>query len=88
MNLDGNIQTAYFFFSRPDPGLRNHPFVDGNKRTAYGVAGLFLSQGGYDLGIKDAQAQITFFEDFAAGNVTRDAMAVFYRQNLREIRVR
>lgn len=61
--------------------VRNHPFVDGNKRTAYGVAGLFLGQSGYDLGIKNAQAQITFFENFAAGNVTRDAMAAFYRQN-------
>lgn len=63
---------------------RNHPSADGNKRTAYGVAGLFLYQNGNDLGIKDAQEQITFFEDFAAGKIGRDVMAAFYRQNSRK----
>ena len=27
----------------------NHPFVDGNKRTAFAVAGLFLEINGYEL---------------------------------------
>lgn len=60
---------------------RNHPFADGNKRTAYGAAGLFLYQNGYDLDVKDVKEQITFFENFAAGNVSREEMAEFYREN-------
>lgn len=64
--------------------VRNHPFVDGNKRTAYGVAGLFLYQNGYDLEVKDAREQIKFFENFAAGSVSREDMADFYRNNSRE----
>lgn len=60
---------------------RNHAFVDGNKRTAYGVAGLFLYTNGYKLTVADADAHITFFESVAAGHVTQDALAAFYSRN-------
>ena len=29
--------------------LKNHPFVDGNKRTALSSAGIFLEENGYSL---------------------------------------
>lgn len=29
--------------------LKNHPFVDGNKRTSYATTGLFLKMNGYIL---------------------------------------
>ena len=29
--------------------IRNHPFVDGNKRTALAAAGVFLELNGYAL---------------------------------------
>lgn len=61
--------------------VRNHPFADGNKRTAYGVAGIFLYENGYDFGIKVVKEQIKFFENFAAGNVSREEMAESYREN-------
>ncbi len=64
---------------------RNHAFVDGNKRTAYETADLFLYKNGHDLGIKDEKEQIAFFENFAAGHVSREEMAEFYRQNTRKI---
>ncbi len=32
---------------------RNHPFIDGNKRTAYVVAELFLMKNGHLLGASD-----------------------------------
>lgn len=60
---------------------RNHPFVDGNKRTAYAVAGLFLYLNGLILQIPDAQAQITVFENVAAGHVSKEEVAEFYRSN-------
>ncbi len=60
---------------------RNHTFVDGNKRTAYATADFFLYQNEHDLGIKNVQAQITFFENFAASNLSREELAKFYRQN-------
>ncbi len=63
---------------------RNHPFADGNKRTAYETADFFLYQNGYDFGVKDVKEQTAFFENFAAGNVSREELAEFYRENSRE----
>lgn len=60
---------------------RNHPFVDGNKRTAYAVSGLFLYLNGLVLAIPDVAAQITLFEDVAAGNIPSEELAEFYRKN-------
>lgn len=60
---------------------RNHPFVDGNKRTAYAVAGLFLYLNGLTLQIPDTEAQITLFENVAAGHVSKEELAEFYRSN-------
>lgn len=40
--------------------IMNHPFVDGNKRTAVTVAGLFLEENGYDITVKEGD-----FEEFA-----------------------
>jgi len=60
---------------------RNHAFVDGNKRTAYATADMFLYQNGYDLGIKSAAGQIALFEALATGQTSRDQLAEFYRLN-------
>lgn len=60
---------------------KNHPFLDGNKRTAYVIADLFLYENGYDLDIKNEKEQIKFFEDLAAGKISREEVAEFYRQN-------
>jgi len=60
---------------------RNHAFVDGNKRTAYSVAGLFLHLNGLVLEIPSAEEQIKLFENVAAGNVSREELAAFYKAN-------
>lgn len=36
----------------------NHPFVDGNKRTAYVALELFLKLNGYDLAASDAESVV------------------------------
>jgi death-on-curing protein len=38
---------------------RNHPFVDGNKRTGFAVAGIFLQINGWQLTADDQEA-LTF----------------------------
>ena len=60
---------------------RNHPFVDGNKRTAYASAGLFLFANGYLLRIPSVSAQISLFENLSSGQVSREELAQFYRNN-------
>lgn len=60
---------------------RNHAFVDGNKRTAYSVAGLFLYLNGLILKIPSTEEQIRLFEEVAAGNISREELAEFYKAN-------
>lgn len=60
---------------------RNHPFIDGNKRTAYTAAGLFLYVHGYNLIVASVPAQIAFFEQVAAGQVSLKELAEFYRHH-------
>lgn len=38
-----------------DSLVRNHPFVDGNKRTAIASAALFLRINGYQLTVEDSE---------------------------------
>ena len=53
---------------------RNHPFVDGNKRTAFVVCQLFLSLNGWTLDASAAAKFETFF-NLAAGQITEEALA-------------
>lgn len=38
-----------------DSLIRNHPFIDGNKRSAITVTGLFLSLNGYTLNVAEEE---------------------------------
>lgn len=63
----------------------NHPFNDGNKRTGYAAANLFLSRNGHDLQqADDPEQRVTFFEQVAAGAVPIGELAQFYRDNTTE----
>ncbi len=47
---------------------RNHPFIDGNKRTAYVALELFLELNGYDLTASDAESAVVMLA-LAAGEL-------------------
>ena len=53
---------------------RNHPFLDGNKRTSLVVAELFLDLNGLQLNATDAEIVSTFLQ-LAAGDLTEKALA-------------
>ena len=60
--------------------VRNHPFVDGNKRTGFMCAFVFLARNGQRLTateIDAAQAVI----DLAAGDVSEEAFANWLRNS-------
>lgn len=57
---------------------RNHPFVDGNKRTAAVVAEGFLHLNGYALNASDAEV-VVIFSDLAAGEISEDELADWFR---------
>jgi death-on-curing protein len=60
---------------------RNHPFVDGNKRTAAVVSETFLVLNGYRLAASDAELVVAFLA-LAAGELSEDEMADWFRQRL------
>lgn len=55
---------------------RNHPFVDGNKRTAFVVAVLFLRINGYTLVASQEEKYETFLA-LAGGRMDQDSLAVW-----------
>lgn len=59
---------------------RNHPFVDGNKRTALMCAHVFLGLNGHRL---EAQAEALYeiVDGVAAGSVDKAELSVFLRGN-------
>ena len=60
---------------------RNHPFTDGNKRTAAVVSETFLMLNGYALGATDAELVVAFVA-LAAGELSEDELADWFRQHL------
>jgi len=63
---------------------RNHPFVDGNKRTAWLAARLFLKDNGYSVHCKDPEA-ISAMLALAAGEMSEDTFAQWLRERVRSL---
>ena len=59
---------------------RNHAFIDGNKRTGFVAAELFLRLNGYQLTADDADCVLTMLA-VAAGDVTEDEFADWLRRH-------
>ena len=57
---------------------RNHPFADGNKRTSFLSAYVFLRIQGYQIEAEQGQI-IAFMQEVAAGNVDETGIAAFLK---------
>jgi len=60
---------------------RNHPFVDGNKRTAAVLMETFLLINGFELTADDASLVVTILA-LAAGEITEPTLAQWLREHL------
>ncbi len=60
--------------------VRNHPFVDGNKRTGFLAGMIFLELNGYDfIATREVSTQTVLA--LAAGEIDESAYAEFLRQS-------
>lgn len=59
--------------------VRNHPFLDGNKRTALVCAFVFLELNGYQVTASEEEAVVTFLA-LAEGDATEEALAAWLKQ--------
>ena len=60
---------------------RNHPFVDGNKRTAFVAVELFLGLNGQSLTADDADCVLTMLA-LASGELSEEAFATWIRNHM------
>ena len=60
---------------------RNHPFVDGNKRTAFIAIELFLALNGHELRATDHDCVMTMLA-LAAGELSEDTLADWIREHI------
>jgi death-on-curing protein len=61
---------------------RNHPFIDGNKRTALMAAYVFLRLNGLVLDASEVEAVVTF-RDLAAGELDESQLARWLKANVK-----
>jgi death-on-curing protein len=60
---------------------RNHPFIDGNKRTAFVAVELFLMLNGHDLVADDVDCVLTMLA-VASGTLDEAAFATWLRTHI------
>jgi death-on-curing protein len=63
---------------------RNHPFIDGNKRTAAVVCETFLELNGLTIDAGDAE-MYPIFLDLAAGSLSEEALATWLTAHTRKV---
>lgn len=59
---------------------KNHPFSDGNKRSAFLAAYAFLRLNGYDFDATQGEV-VTLVLGVAAGEIDEDGAAAFFRDH-------
>lgn len=64
--------------------VASHPFIDGNKRTAFGTANLFLRLNGHFIKVAPEEGQV-FIVKIAAGKVAGDRVREWVRQSLKKL---
>ncbi len=65
--------------------VRNHPFVDGNKRTGLVVSGMFLYLNGWDLNAPEAETATTFLL-LADGKFPKKKLADWFENHCTPLR--
>ena len=61
--------------------IKNHPFIDGNKRVGFITAYTFLSINGFELNASEEEAVI-MIEGVAAGSVDEKTLAEWLRDHV------
>ena len=67
--------------------VRNHPFIDGNKRAGLLAARAFLFLNGYDFDPDEAE-EVNFIVELAAGTLDEGALAEWFKSNTTRIKRR
>lgn len=73
-------KSAYVLYSL----VRNHPFWDGKKRTAFAVATFILEANGFELNAEKGE-MIEFVIEIAKGNLTLEDVEKWFSNKISEL---
>ena len=62
---------------------KNHPFVDGNKRTAFTIGVIFIELNAFHFSASEAESTV-MFESLASGNISELELAEWFKKNSEE----
>lgn len=62
---------------------KNHPFLDGNKRTAYGAMEAFLRLNGYNLDLSNEEAYNMVMQ-VAQGEMTKEELSLLLEKHIQQ----
>lgn len=79
---DDNVDLADLAASYAYAILKSHPFVDGNKRTAFVTAVTFLDLNGYNVGFTDKEVIDTML-NMASSMLSEEQLADWFRASMR-----
>lgn len=60
---------------------KNHPFLDGNKRTAYGAMEAFLRLNGYNLALSNEESYNMVIQ-VAQGQISKEELSLLLEQHI------
>lgn len=64
--------------------VRNHPFIDGNKRTSFVAAAAFLDFNGFELTANEVDATLKTL-GLAAGEISEKEFAAWLKSNSKKL---
>jgi death-on-curing protein len=67
--------------------VKNHPYIDGNKRTGFMTGYVFLERNGWRFTASEAEAAQAILE-LAAGTIDETGFALFLKDHLKRARKR
>ncbi|MBI2122027.1 MAG: type II toxin-antitoxin system death-on-curing family toxin [Candidatus Sungbacteria bacterium] len=65
--------------------ISSHPFLDGNKRTAMVVAGVFLEENGYKIVAEEGEIE-KYAIDVAIGNRDLEWMSTWFKKHAEKMK--
>ena len=64
--------------------VRNHPFIDGNKRTGIVAALVFLNMNGYEL-ITSGKSLENLVQKVAQGKINKEMITDYFQKNTKKV---
>ena len=80
LSYDANVSIFELAAAYSFSIAKNHPFIDGNKRTAFTIGTLFLEINGYKLGATEVDATITF-ENLASDVLKENELSLWFEEH-------